>query len=791
MKSRKLLSIQAVVLLAALAIPLRGAAQEQPRLAEVVTGADPGAANPVPLINQPLVPDTRRPGGAGFKLTVNGTGFVSGSVVNWNGSPRATTFVSGSQLTATVLASDVAKASTASVTVVNPSPRGGTSNSVFFSVIDPASVIGLSGSDFGAGGSYSSVATGDFNGDGKLDLAAANQSGSVSVLLGNGDGTFQTEANYSTGQYSGFLAVADFSGDGKLDLAVSNNAEYGGIPGVTVLLGNGDGTFGAAVNYIAGSYPAGLAVGDFNADGKLDLAVANSAVAGGTPSVSVLLGNGDGTFQAAVNYGAGTQPLEVAVGDFNRDSKLDLAVTNENSDNVSVLLGNGDGTFQVAVNYEVGPSPFGVTVGDFNRDGKLDLAVTNVAGNGQIPTGVNVLLGKGDGTFQAAVSYPLDFQPESVAVGDFNGDGKPDLAVANGNCVSVLLGNGDGTFQGATNFYSLAQDFSLAVGDFNGDGRLDTVVSNYGSSTVSVLLQAPAISLSTTSLNFATQVVGTTSTSQTMKITNGGLQLSISSIVVTGSNTNDFSQTNNCGSGLAPGASCLIRVNFAPTQVGPRTASVTLTDNAVGSPQTVSLSGTGVTAGPNATLSPTSLTFATQLLGTTSPTQSVTLTNYGAQSLLITSILPYGDFAQSNTCGSSLGTGASCTITVTFTPTRGGTRTGRVAITDNASGSPQTVTLTGTGTVVQLNPTSLTFFGSVTQLSTTLTNLGSTTLNISSITIAGSNEFSQTNDCGASVGAGKSCTITVTFKGTGFVSGAVSISDNGGGSPQTVALKHF
>ncbi|HYA23574.1 MAG TPA: VCBS repeat-containing protein, partial [Terriglobales bacterium] len=156
------------------------------------------AQNPVPLINQPLVPDTAKPGGVGFTLTVNGTGFVSGAVVDWNGSPLATTFVSRSQLTASVPASDITTARTASITVVNPSPGGGTSNVAFFSVTVPTSSMGFNTpTKYAAGTGPNSVATADFNGDGKLDLAVSNNgSNNLSVLLGNGNGTFKAAVNY-------------------------------------------------------------------------------------------------------------------------------------------------------------------------------------------------------------------------------------------------------------------------------------------------------------------------------------------------------------------------------------------------------------------------------------------------------------------------------------------------------------------------------------------------------------------------------------------------------------------
>jgi len=740
---------------------------------EILSSTAFAAENPVPLISQPLVPDAVAPGGAGFTLAVRGTGFVSGAVVNWNHSSLATTFVSHSQLTAWVPAPDIAAASTASVTVVNPSPGGGTSNVMFFEVTPSSSSIALSApSAFGAGTNPDSAAVGDFNGDGKMDLAVANEgSDNVSILLGNGDGTFQAAVNYGAGTDPDSVAVGDFRGDGKLDLVVANYYSNN----VSVLLGNGDGTFQAAVNYGV-SAPTSVAVGDFNGDGKLDLAVANVF-----SEVSVLLGNGDGTFQAAVNYGAGAEPAWVAVGDFNGDGKLDLAVANVDSNNVSILLGNGDGTFKAAVNYGVGTEPVSVAVGDFNGDGKLDLAVANYGSN------VSVLLGNGDSTFQAAVNYGAGAEPACVAVGDFNGDGKLDLAVANvatGN-VSVLLGNGDGTFQAAVN-YGAGIGESVAVGDFNGDGRLDLASP---SADVLVLLQIPLASLSSTSLNFGNQLVGTASATEKVTLSNpSGPALTISSIAVTGTNATDFSQTNTCGTGLPDGASCTTTVTFKPTQSGPRTASVTITDNAAGSPQPIGLSGTGLVSGPNATPSPSSLTFATQLVGTSGSAQSATLTNYGTTALSITSIAASGDFSQTNTCGSSLAAEASCTISVTFKPTQRATRTGTLSITDNAAGSPQKVSLTGTGTVVEFNPASLSFGTVGKTLTTTLSNTGSTALSISSIAITGSAFFSQTNTCGTSVAAGGSCTISVTFRPAKGSFGDVSVSDNGGGSPQQVPL---
>jgi hypothetical protein len=336
-----------------------------------------------------------------------------------------------------------------------------------------------------AGWSPWSVAVGDFNGDGKPDLAAAAADGAW-ILLGKGDGTFQRALSYGGKAFS--IVAGDFNGDGKPDLAVAPFAYYPFPQApVSILLGNGDGTFKPAGNFRAGSLPYALAVGDFNGDGRLDLAVANfgaSDTAGGcwtcytNGDVSVLLGNGDGTFQPAVNFTVGSNLTSVAAGDFNGDGRLDLAVANQNANSVSILFGNGDGTFKPAVNYGAGTIPRAVSVGDFNADGKPDLAVACYGSWDGISatytnSGVWVLLGEGDGTFQTAVNYGAGAHSESVAVaiGDFNGDGKLDVTVPG----AVLLGNGDGTFKTPVSYGGAG--VSVAAADFNGDGKPDLAVA--------------------------------------------------------------------------------------------------------------------------------------------------------------------------------------------------------------------------------------------------------------------------------------------------------------------------
>jgi hypothetical protein len=345
--------------------------------------------------------------------------------------------------------------------------------------------------EYTTGNGPASVAIGDFNNDGKPDLAVANSvDGTVSVLLGNGDGTFQAQTTYPVGSNPMAVAAGDFNADGKLDLAVGNFNDST----VSILLGNGNGTFGNQVTFpTAFGEPYAIVVADFNGDHKPDLAVSNA----GVDSVSILLGNGDGSFRTHVDYWAGNGPGLLAAGNFvNGNSNVDLAVPDygwaARADNkLTLLLGNGDGTFRSHGLYPTGDKPVAVAWGDFNNDGYPDLVTVN-----SIDSDVSVLLGNGDGTYQPQNTYSVGNNPAAVAVGDFKGDGKLDLAVANygtagapGNTVSILLGNGDGTFpQSPSNTYTVGTSpLAIAVGDFNKDSKLDLLVSNSGDSTLGML----------------------------------------------------------------------------------------------------------------------------------------------------------------------------------------------------------------------------------------------------------------------------------------------------------------
>ena len=325
-----------------------------------------------------------------------------------------------------------------------------------------------------------SIAVGDFNGDGVLDMAVVNAgSNTLTILLGKGDGTFTDAASSpQTGTDPSFVAVGDFNRDGKADLAVANLSSNN----VTILLGNGDGTFTAAGSSPeTGSQPESMAVGDFNGDGILDLAVLNAEI----NTITVLLGNGDGTFTASpLSAQTGGQPRSLVSTDFNGDGIPDLAVVNSGSSTVTILLGNGDGSFTGAPSPATGPAPYAVAVGDFNLDGKPDLATGNYGGS------VTILLGNGDGTFTPTATSPLvGTFPVSILVADLNGDGKPDLVAANEYTakVTILLGNGDGTFGSASSQTTGSGSDWIAVGDFNGNGTQDLAVANSYSNNVSVL----------------------------------------------------------------------------------------------------------------------------------------------------------------------------------------------------------------------------------------------------------------------------------------------------------------
>jgi hypothetical protein len=538
--------------------------------------------------------------------------------------------------------------------------------------------------------SPSSIAIGDFNRDGKLDIAVSafpEPPEGVGVYLGNGDGTFGAPVFYPAGKGVGSMAVGDFRGNGLLDLAVASG------DGIDILLGNGDGTFQSGAQYPLPNYVSYVATGDFNNDHKLDLVFINYR------AIGVMLGNGDGTFQQPIRFVPPQSPISLGVGDFNRDGKLDLVVGRYTGDNeIRIYFGNGDGTFTRGPGYEAEDGLGSIAVSDFRGNGILDLAVAS-----QLSGAVYVLLGNGDGTFQPAVPYSVSGGAEWVAAADLNGDGIPDMAVANFNnlfdgpltSVSVFTGVGDGTFQGPINYTSGKEQRYLAVADFNNDNQLDLIVPDYDNDDVLVLLNTGVASFSpTTPLAFPPQLLNTESKELAVKLTNSGtVPLTISSVAARG----EFKVSDNCGTSVKAGAKCTITVRSVPTVLGALSGTVSIRDSASSKPQVIELSGAGTVV----ELSPTNLSFGAQSVGTKSAPQQVTLTNTGSTALSISNVYVenqnWTSFSQTNNCGSSVPAGGKCMLTVSFDPVKKGALAADLDVYDSGGGTFQRVTLTGTG----------------------------------------------------------------------------------------------
>ena len=448
----------------------------------LVLAAPAFANNPVPTVVGPPVPQAVVPGSGEFTLAVYGANFVSGAVVNWNRSPRSTTFISARELKAQILASDVATATAGYITVTNPPPGGGVSSSSYglVEVHKPTKTINAGQPhQYLSGDIASHIVAADFTNDGKLDLVAG--ASALDFIQGNGNGTFllphAIAKNY---YYYAGIAFGDFNGDGNLDVLYGTGDTGMGPPTyIRVLLGKGNGKFQGLprFGFLPDGFIYGIVAGDFNGDGKLDFA---AGYVGGNWFGGVFLGNGDGTFKQVRQLDMGG---DMVGADFNGDGKLDLVV--EHGTGFFLLLGNGDGTFQkprrIATdkNYGCG-GPF-VVVNDFNGDGNADLGICDISnGEGR----VGVILGNGDGTFQKPVYYATGLASAtgfSFAVGDFNSDGNTDFLVSQPGIPAenaILLGKGDGTFQKAQKLQlpgGAAGELGIVAGDFNSDGLLDFV----------------------------------------------------------------------------------------------------------------------------------------------------------------------------------------------------------------------------------------------------------------------------------------------------------------------------
>ena len=631
----------------------------------------------------------------------------------------------------------------------------------------------------------------DLNHDGKLDLVAAGGF-DAAVLLGVGDGNFQW------GPYLGsvlglVLLSADINGDGVPDLVfgdLSNNE-------VWVLLGSGDGTFGTAPDYdLFALYPPnnigfGPAIAaDFNGDGKTDLAVFEYEINQGPGEIAVGLGNGNGSFQAPISS-AVPAAIPLVLGDFNGDGKMDFA--GWSGEGLSIYLGNGDGTFQSPLDVPTPPNPVvqSLAVGDFNGDGEPDLAIVT-SSPAETDEAVQILLGQGNGTFKTGASIPLDSAAlllrgiyfagaVYLVAGDFNHDGKIDLAAGNIETVAVLLGNGDGTFQNPA-YYDSGHVFigDIEKGDFNGDGNLDLAVCTYDG--VSVFLGNGD---GTFQPHLDTHLAAGFEQFAVGDFTGDGkLDLAFADNVLVGNGDGTFQPTVH-NLRLPPGPVAVEDFNSdgipdlaIGTQLFETTPFITL-----------------VLSAPQIALLPSPLTFGPVEVGMSSAAKEVSVTNIGNAPMTISGIVPGGDYSQTNTCGVTIPVGASCAISVTFAPTAVGTRSGTIILNDNLKTSPQRIALSGMGVAptISLTPASLTFGGqsmgatSPAQTST-LRNTGNMPLIVYGIAVDG--DFAQTNNCGTGFDAGLSCTIGVTFTptGNGTRSGRLTITDNAPDSPQSVAL---
>ena len=634
-----------------------------------------------------------------------------------------------------------------------------------------------------------SIATGDFDGDGKLDLVTTNLvDNSISLFRGDGLGSFQVGFLASAPAVPVAAVAGDFNRDGKLDVAVVSQlcTSLPCSPGsLSMFLGYGDGTLAPGTNYNIGSIPVAVAAGDFNGDGVTDLAVVNNGF-GFANTLSILLGRGDGTFLDGGTLVTGNGPSQAVAADFNGDGFTDLAVTY--SAGISIFPGRGAGTFGPRTDYALSSPARAIATGDFNHDGKPDLAVT--AGSS-----VLIYIGKGDGAFLPGPSYPIASVTtlQSLIVGDFDGDGKPDLLVGkSNNAVAILVGVGDGTFLAPVDVAAGKSERGWVAGDFDGDGGLDFAAASVGSNAIFVVLNSPAMAVYPAGIDFGAAGVGEASAPRLVTISNpSGAPLEITAVTASGG----FTVSSGCPSTLAAGANCRLSVVASPTGAGDSAGVLTISDNAPGSPQYVALHGTGVNV-PEVSTSPVTLTFAPQNVGSTSAAMTVTLTNRGTAVLNIAVISASGDFAAADTCLPALSAGAGCTITVTFTPSAAGARSGILTITDNAASSPQTVGLTGTGVakpVAALSVANLAFGNQRVNTtssaeSVTLRNSGNATLNISSIDPTSG--FTASSTCPAALAAGANCTLSVSFTptATGSVVGSLTLTDDGDGGSQTVTL---
>jgi uncharacterized repeat protein (TIGR01451 family) len=584
-----------------------------------------------------------------------------------------------------------------------------------------------------------SIVMGDFNNDGKLDFAIQNQSNSsnVNVFLGNGDGTFTVKAVADTGGFAASTFVTgDFNADGNLDFAIQEclGDTLRCVWGFAILSGDGAGNFTPAASYSIpnaglGPTPPSLVAGDFSGDGILDLAVLSR------DGVIVYRGNGDGTFSGLPPTPTGNDDQQslIASGDFNGDGNLDLVLSDAGRQAVKILLGDGAGNFPaISSRSEETPASY-MVVGDFNGDGRLDLEVGDVystdsaflllqapdltlskthTGNfTQGQTGVTYTItatnsGSVTTTGMVTASDVLPLGLTATAMSGTGWDCSANSFPVSGNGTAMAsCTRSDALAPGASyppitlvaNVAANAPESltNTATVSDGGDGNPSNNSANDPTTIVTYNVYVPA------SMAFLDQLVGSTGAPQTATLTMSGTgTLDISSIAVSG----DFAQTNDCGSTLGPATTCTITITFTPTATGTRTGFITVSDNAPNSPQTIALTGTGIQ--PAVTLSPASLAFGNQFVGNVGLPQNFSVTNSGTSPLNISSVVASSSYGDSVGCTSPIPPGSTCSISVFFDPASSGSITGTLTITDDAPGSPHTVTLSGTGQDFTLAATS-------------------------------------------------------------------------------------
>jgi hypothetical protein len=557
------------------------------------------APNPTPYIDE-TQPVSAGVGEPSFMLTIKGTGFASTASVYWQVGIQRTALttlrVNETELQAEVPAALTTAPVTAQVVVHNAdsAPDDGTSNTVAFPVNAPnpsSTFVHTTFPDPQAQPSFATI-TGDFNGDGIQDVAVCTF-GVVTILLGSGNGTFTPAPSLTVGTDAYSIAKGDFNGDGNLDLVVPADS------GITILLGKGNGTFTRAPMITLGSFLYNVVVGDLNGDGIPDLAVSDG---GDDKVYTLLgKGDGTFTPTATASVGVFDSITElVSMGDFDNNGTLDLAVLSLAGGQgtnfvgvVNILSGNGNGTFNYEPVFDVQNvylaqgSITSMAVGDFNGDGNLDLAISGCGSQVSTcsPITTQIFLGNGNETFTLASTVAAG--GASMQVGDINGDGKLDLAFTNQAGVGVLLGNGDGTFTPLAAPASNTGALSIALADFNNDGRLD-ITSAAFSGEITLLQVKPALVASPAELNFGTiPFLGVDIKDVTLtNISNARVDITAVAMATPGNDPAAFNISNSCPASLEPGASCQLNVTALPG-VAPgdtETGTLSVTYTGLGSP---------------------------------------------------------------------------------------------------------------------------------------------------------------------------------------------------------------